>query len=92
MNDLMKLGLNKLQLHLESETITDNTLLIFDNKTMKNKYIELLKKRNYCLIDRIFITLDELVYTNKLDGIKFKQYHFITDGDMEYLINKLGDE
>lgn len=84
-NDLLKMALNEMQCHIESETKTDNVLLIFDNEIQKDRYMKLLKNKNACLIDRIPITLDELSYTNKLVGTRFKRYVFITDDDIKYL-------
>ena len=84
-NDLLKMALNEMQCHIESETKTDNVLLIFDNEIQKDRYMKLLKNKNYCLIDRIPITLDELSYTNKLVGTRFKRYCFITDDDIKDL-------
>ena len=89
MNEALKPALNNLQLHLERETKTDNVLLIFDNVLVKNEYIKLCKKKNYCLIDIIPITLEELEHSNKLDGIRFKRYHFVTDNEIYDLMKRL---
>ena len=92
MNEALKPALNNLQLYLESETKTNNVLLIFDNALVRDEYIKILKKKNYCLIDIIFITLEELEHSNKLDGTRFKSYHFITDNEMYDLMKKLGSK
>ena len=92
MSEALKVALNQLQLRLENEKNTDNVLLIFDNKQVENEYIKLLKKRNYCLIDIIPITLGELEHSNKLVGTRFKRYHFITDIELYDLKEKLEEK
>ena len=92
MNESLKLALNKLQLRLESETKTDNVLLIFDNIQIKDNYIKLCQKKNYCLIDIIPITLEELERSNKLVGTRFKRYHFVTDNEIYDLMKKLEEK
>ena len=89
MNEALKFALNQLQFHLENELKTDNVLLIFDNQQVKDEYIKLCKKKNYCLIDIIPITLEELEHFNKLVGTKFKKYHFVTDIELYNLKEKL---
>ncbi len=89
MSETLKEALNLLQLRLVNETNTDNVLLIFDNGKVRDEYIKLLKKKNYCLIDIIPITLKELENFNKLRGTKFKRYHFVTDIELHDLKEKL---
>ena len=84
-NDLIKMALNEMQCHIVPEYKSDNVLLIFDNEEQKDRYMKIMKDNNHCLIDRIPITLDELSYTNKLVGIRFKRYQFITDEDIKKL-------
>ena len=92
MNEALKPALNNLQLHLESETKTDNVLLIFDNALVRDEYMKILKKKNYCLIDKIPITLEELEHSKKLDGTRFKRYHFVTDIELYDLMKKLEEK
>ena len=92
MNEALKPALNKLQVHLESEVKTDNVLLIFDNALVKDEYMKICKKKNYCLIDIIPITLEELERSNKLVGTRFKRYHFVTDNEIYNLMKKLEEK
>lgn len=65
---------NILDTHIVSELISDNVLLIFNN------YAELLKyrrKNKYMTPDQIFITIDDLYNSNKLDGLRYKRYVFM---------------
>lgn len=75
-NDL-KFALNILQLHLVSETISDNVLYIFDNKMQLREYRNRLIKQHQNTPDKILITIDDLL--NGLTGLRFKSYLFITD-------------
>ena len=86
MNEALKPALEHLQLHLVNEIESDNILLIFDNALVRDKYIEIQKKKNQCLIGIIPITLEELESSNKLIGTRFKRYHFVTDNEMYDLI------
>ena len=82
-NDSFKLALNNLQNRICSEIETDNVLLIFDNEEQKQKYKKYLKQNKLCVIDKILITLNDLIYTNALLGRRYKRYWFITERDMK---------
>ncbi len=75
-NDL-KRALNILQIHLVSETVSDNVLYIFDNKMQLREYRNRLIKQHQNTPDKILITIDDLL--NGLTGLRFKSYLFITD-------------
>lgn len=82
-NDSFKLALNNLQNRICSEIETDNNLFIFDNEEQKQKYKKYIKRNNLCEIDKILITLNDLIYTNALKGLRYKRYWFITERDMK---------
>lgn len=75
-NDL-KRALNILQIHLVSETVSDNVLYIFDNKMQLREYRNRLIRQHQNTPDKILITIDDLL--NGLTGLRFKSYLFITD-------------
>lgn len=72
-NNELKASINKLQLHLVSETESDNVLIIFDNETELLKY---RRAHKYMCPDQILITIEELYLTNRLDGLRYKRYIF----------------
>lgn len=82
-NDSFKLALNNLQNRICNEIETDNVLLIFDNEEQKQKYKKYIKRNKLCEIDKILITINDLVYTNALIGRRYKRYWFITERDMK---------
>ena len=82
-NDNFKLAINQLQNRLVESYESDNVLLIFDNEQQKQKYKNYLKENNLCEIDKILITINDLLYRNTLIGLRFKRYWFITDEDMK---------
>lgn len=82
-NDSFKLALNNLQNRICNEIETDNVLLIFDNEKQKQKYKKYIKRNKLCEIDKILITINDLIYTNALLGCRYKRYWFITERDMK---------
>ena len=81
-NDNFKLAINQLQHRLVESFESDNVLFIFDNEEQKQKYKKYLKQNKLCEIDKILITLNDLVYTNTLAGRRYKGYWFMTEQDM----------
>lgn len=69
-----KTMINKLQCHLVPCYESDNILLIFYNKAELLKY---KRSKKYICPNEILKTIDELNETNKLDGIRYKQYYFM---------------
>lgn len=84
-NDNFKNALNVLQNHLVKSTESDNVLFIFDNEEQKQKYKKYLRQNKLCEIDKILITINDLLYTNSLIGLRYKRYWFMTDDDMKKL-------
>lgn len=82
-NDNFKLAINQLQNRLVESFESDNVLFIFDNEEQKQKYKKYLKRNKLCEIDKILITLNDLVYTNALVGRRYKRYWFMTERDMQ---------
>lgn len=80
-NNELKTAINKLQLPLVSETESDNILLIFDNQAELLKY---KRKHKYMCPNELLITLDDLCYkSHTLDGLRYKQYYFMTDEEVK---------
>jgi len=84
-NDNFKLAINQLQNRLVKSYESDNVLLIFDNNRQKEKYEKYLKENNLCEIDKILITLYDLIHPNSLIGLRYKRYWFMTDEEMKNL-------
>lgn len=55
---------------------SDNILLIFDNQAELLKY---KRKHNYMTPNKILIAIDNL---HNINGLKYKQFHFMTDDEM----------
>lgn len=72
MTDELKQLLNILQNHIVSEN--DYVLLIFDNKAELLKY---KRKNKYICTNQLLVTINDLIYSNFLDGTRFKRYHFV---------------
>ena len=85
-NDNFKLAINQLQNRLVESYESDNILLIFDNEEQKQKYKKYLKQNYSCELDKILITLNDLIYKKTLKGLRFKRYWFVTDDDMKNLV------
>lgn len=82
-NDLLKMKINELQYRFDKNS--NISLLIFDNQDLVNRYLKTLDKE--IVLDERCITIYELCYSNKLDGLRFGRYWFITETVMEE-INK----
>ena len=84
MTDDLKMALNNLQLHIDSNR--EEVLLLFNNNYSIRLYRENRKKEiakgelpaNY-LDNIICITIEDFVYRNALTGRKFKRYYFMVD-------------
>lgn len=74
MNNILKQAINMLQNHLAKSYESDNVLLIFDNQAELLKYS---RQHKYKTPDQILITIEELCYSYKLDGLRFKRYVFV---------------
>lgn len=74
MSDELKIILNRLQYYIDKNS--NNILLIFDNeKELKHYKRDLKKVISYNLYD--FITIEMILYSNTLDGRRFREYRFI---------------
>ena len=74
---------------LVDETTSDNVLYVFDNKQELLKYKKQCLERHYCIYDKIFATIDDILH-GRLAGYRYKRYVFIK-GDSnvrEYDLNK----
>lgn len=85
MNDNLKMGLNRMQAHLVSCTISDGVLYIFESEKEKNRYKQLLMIKHKNTPDKILKTLNDLCLPSGLTGLRFKRYWFITDEDFKEL-------
>lgn len=74
MNENLKQMLNKLQNYIVSELESDNVLLIFDNEAELLKY---KRKHEYMCPNKLLTTIDNLLYSHFLDGLRFKRYCFV---------------
>ncbi len=79
-DDEIKNIIDILQTKAVSELESDNVLLIFDYSCERELY-----KRNhkYLAPDQLLFTLEELLCKNKLDGLRYKRFHFVTDEEIE---------
>lgn len=77
-DDNLKMAINKLQYSIDKNS--DVTLLIFDNMDLLNRYLKTLNKT--IITNERSITINELIYSNKLDGLRFRNYWFVKDGDI----------
>ena len=64
-------------------------LLIFDNYDLLNKHLKTLDK---VVLNERCITLNELCYSNKLVGIRFSSYWFMTDEDIDEIYETLRND
>lgn len=83
MNDGLKVALNYLQ-YCMTDT-SDNALLIFDTNRLADEYRSMLVKRGDDITNKMFISLNDLIYSNTLIGRRFSHYYFITDLDIRSL-------
>lgn len=79
MNDDLKMTINRLQNRIVNSFESDNILLIFDNQEQLEKY---KRNKKYICPNELFTTINELCFTNFLDGKKYKQYWFMLDKDI----------
>nr|DAP38458.1 MAG TPA: hypothetical protein [Caudoviricetes sp.] len=76
LTDNLKRAIDELQTRTVPCYESDYILLIFDNKTVLNKY---KIKHKYRAPNKILITLEDL---KNLAGLKFKRFHFVTDDEV----------
>ena len=86
-NDLLKTKINELQYRIDRNS--NIQLLIFDNQNLLNRYLKTLDKE--IVLNERSITLYELCYSNKLDGLRFRNYCFIGEQDIKELLDKEGE-
>lgn len=65
---------------LVDETTSDNVLYVFDNKQELLKYKKQCLEKHYCICDKIFATIDDILH-GRLVGYRYKRYVFIK-GDL----------
>lgn len=80
MNDNLKVALNYLQYSMTDTS--DNALLIFDTNRLADEYRSMLVKRGDDITNKMFISLNDLIYSNTLIGRRFSHYYFIIDSDI----------
>ena len=83
-NDLLKAKINLLQFNIDRDS--NMQLLIFDNPNLLNSYLKKLDKE--VILSEKCITLNELCYSNKLDGLRIKDYWFITEEEINNLLKR----
>lgn len=61
---------------LVDETTTDNVLYVFANIQELRKYKKKCLEKHYCICDKIFVTIDDILHA-RLTGCRYKKYIFI---------------
>ena len=82
--DLLKIKINELQFHIDRDS--NMQLIIFDNPNLLDNYIKLGDKK--AQLNKKLITLNELCYSNALDGLKFRNYWFITEQEINDILKR----
>lgn len=75
-SDNVKIAIDVLQTHIVQCYESDNVLLIFDNQAELLRY---KRKKRYMCPNEILITLQDLLDSNKIDGLRFKRFTFVRD-------------
>lgn len=77
MNSEIKVLIDELQTRIVSETISDNVLYIFDTMADRDIYYKKLVREHKNTPDKILLTIEDLLYRNKLIGLRYKSFHFM---------------
>lgn len=67
---------NLIEDRLVDETTSDNVLYVFDNIQELHKYKKQCLEKHYCICDKIFATIDDILHGG-LTGYRYKKYVFI---------------
>lgn len=80
MNDNLKKAIDRLQLGIVPCYESDNVLCIFDNEAELLKY---RRKNKYMCPNQLLITIEELYLTTRLDGMRYKRFHFMRNEEID---------